>query len=215
MSMAGMPLLAAEKKDYEEALMKQFRDNNDVLLRAGVDVLGSNDDITGSTATGDKKGLERSMVFEVAVGAEEKIENFEFGFRRTMTIYSYGDETYYNGAYKADISNYGVETTAARYFKATQYFKPYLGLGLGLNINSYDDHGAYKKSDNYQLTVHAVGGISGELFVGIGYYVEYKYRFAPSETLQVTPKNDNTNILEIENRGVNGGVAMAGLSYQF
>jgi len=213
-TMAGMPLLVAEQKDYRDEFRKQFREKNDILLRVGVDTLNGNDDTTGSTAMGDKKGLDRSMGFELAIGAEEKVENFEWGFRRMMTIYSYGDGTYYNGAYKADTSNVGVETTAARYFKATQYFKPYIGVGLGLNINSYDDHGAYQKSDNYQLSVHAVGGVSGELFVGIGYYAEYKYRFAPSETLQVIPKG-TSSIIEIENEGVNGGVVMAGLSYQF
>jgi len=211
---AGMPLVAAENSDIRDEFVKQFRENNDIILRVGVDALGGIDDTTGSMATGDKKGLDRSMGFELAMGAEEKVENFEWGFRRIMSIYGYGSGTYYNGTYKADINNAGIETTAARYFKATQYFKPYIGVGLGLNINSYDDHGAYQKSDDYQFTVHAVGGVSGELFVGIGYYAEYKYRFAPSETLQITPKNGSGTI-EIENEGVNGGVFMAGLSYQF
>ena len=213
--MSSIPLLAVEKKDYEEAFRKQFREKNDILLRVGVDALGGKDDTTGSTATGDKKGLERSMGFELSIGAEEKVENFEWGFRRIMSIYSYGNGTYYNGSYSADTSNYGVETTAARYFKATQYFKPYVGVGMGLNINSYDDHGQYMTTDEYQLSVHAVGGVSGELFTGIGYYAEYKYRFAPSETRQVTSRDDVTNIIEVENEGVNGGVFMAGVSYQF
>ena len=100
------------------------------------------------------------MGFELSMGAEEKVENFEWGFRRIVSIYGYG--TYYNGDYKADTSNVGVETTAARYVKLSQYFKPYVSLGL--NINSYDDHGSYQKSKDYQFTVHAVGGVSGELF---------------------------------------------------
>jgi len=213
-AMASMPLAAAENSDIRDEFVKQFREKNSILLRVGVDALGGQDD-TSTNAAGDKKGLDRSMGFELSMGAEEKVENFEWGFRRIMSIYGYGDGTYHNGAYKADISNAGIETTAARYFKATQYFKPYVGVGLGLNINSYDDNGDYRTSDDYQFTVHAVGGVSGELFVGIGYYAEYKYRFAPTETLQITPTTGSTVPIEIKNEGVNGGVFMAGLSYQF
>jgi len=209
----GMPVLAADAEEIRSQFLEEFRAKNDIMWRVGVDALGGNDD-TEVLTSGGKKGLDRNMGFELSVGAEEKVENFEWGSRRLMTIYSHGDASYYNGAYKADINNLGIETTVARYFKATQYFKPYVGLGLGLNINSYDDNGAYVTSDDYQFTVHAVGGVSGELFVGIGYYAEYKYRFAPSETLQITPK-DETLSIEIENEGVNGGVFMAGVSYQF
>ena len=154
------------------------------------------------------------MGFELSAGAEEKVANFEWGSRRVMSIYSYGNATYYNDTYKADIKNIGIETTGATYIKLTQYFKPYIGVGVGLNVNSYDDNGAYVTSSEYQLTVNAVGGVSGELFSGVGYYAEYKYRFAPSETRQVTPVGGSTTI-EIENEGVNGGVFVAGLSYQF
>ena len=219
-TMVSMPLIAAKNNpddDVKDQFIKQFREKNSILFRVGVDALGGKDD-TSTNAVGDKKGLDRGMGFELSMGAEEKVENFEWGFRRIMTIYGYGCGTYYNETpaytYQADTSNVGLETTAARYFKATQYFKPYIGVGLGININSYDDHGAYQKSDDYQFTVHAVGGVSGELFTGIGYYAEYKYRFAPSETLQIKPVNSLTTI-EIENEGVNGGVFMAGLSYQF
>ena len=209
----GMPVLAADADDIRSQFIEEFRANNDIMWRVGVDAFGGNDD-TEVLASGGKKGLDRSMGFEMSVGAEEKVENFSWGSRRLMTIYSHGNASYYNGAYKADINNLGIETTAARYFKATQYFKPYVGVGLGLNINSYDDNGAYATSNDYQFTVHAVGGVSGELFTGIGYYAEYKYRFAPSETLQITPK-DGISSIEIENTGVNGGVFMAGVSYQF
>ena len=214
-ALTSTSLVAAEQADFREEFVKEFRDKNDIIFRGGVDALGGKDDTTSSKASGDRKGLNRGMGFELSIGAEEKITNFEWGSRRLMTLYSFGAGTYYNGAYEADISNAGIETTAARYFKATQYFKPYVGLGLGLNVNSYNDNGAYQKSDDYQFTVHAVGGVSGELFVGIGYYAEYKYRFAPSETLQITPKNAVGGIIEIENEGVNGGVFMAGVSYQF
>jgi len=208
----GTSLMAESSDEYAEAFRKAFREKNDIILRVGVDALGGVDDISGSGL--NKKGSEQDMGFEVAIGAEEKVEDFEWGSRRMMTLYSYGETTYYNRNYKAEIFNSGIETTAATYFKATQYFKPYVGVGIGLNINSYDDHGSYRTSDDYQFSVHAVGGVSGELFTGIGYYAEYKYRFAPTERLQVTPEGSST-ALEIENKGVDGGVFMAGLSYQF
>ena len=212
--MASMPLVAADRQAIRDEFQKQFREKYDILLRVGVDALDGKDD-TNKDAAGVKTGVDRSMGFELSAGAEEKVANFEWGSRRTMSFYSYGNATYYNGTYEADIKNVGIETTGASYFKLTQYFKPYIGVGLGLNINSYDDNGAYVTSDDYQLTVHGVGGVSGELFTGVGYYAEYKYRFAPSETRQVTPVNDPTNIIKIENEGVNGGVFMAGVSYQF
>ena len=212
LSVISTSLLADKVESFEEAYRKAFLAKNDIVLRIGVDALGGEDDVSGSGLS--KLGSERDMGFEVAIGAEEKVADFEWGYRRMMTLYSYGETTYYNGSYKADILNSGIETTAATYFKATQYFKPYMGIGVGLNINSYDDHGQYRQSDDYQFSVHAVGGVSGVLFSGLGYYAEYKYRFAPSETLQVTPIG-SSSVTEIKNDGVNGGVFMAGLSYQF
>ena len=207
-----IPSVAAEKKDYQEEFRKQFREKYDILLRVGVDALGSNDD-TSTLAGGGKKGLDKKMGYEFSVGAEEKVENFNWGSRRIMTLYNYGSATYYNGAYEARTYNYGAETTMARYYKMTQYVKPYVGLGLGININDYDDKGRSKNAQEFQLTVNGVAGVSGELFVGLGYFVEYKYRLASSTTEQLVLK-DGTNV-EVENKGVSGTQAMAGLSYQF
>ncbi len=209
-TLVSTSIMAAETTDFQEEMQKQFREKYDILLRVGVDALGGNDDTTKITS--GKKGLDRKMGWEVVVGAEEKVKDFEWGSRRTMSIYSHGDGTYHNGTYSADITNIGVETTGATYFKATQYFKPYIGVGLGLNINDYNDNGAYRNAEQFQITVNAVCGVSGELFTGIGYYAEYKYRFAPQSKEQVTI---NGSTVEIENQGVNGGVFMTGLSYQF
>ena len=215
--MAGLPLTAADDNDIREEFRKQFREKYDILLRVGVDALGGNDD-TEKTATG-KKGADREMGFELAMGAEEKVENFEFGTRRTMALYNYGDTTYYNDTsvpYMADIHNFGIETTGATYFKATQYVKPYVGIGLGINVNRYNDHGASVTTEAFQPTVHLVGGVSGELFVGLGYYAEYKYRYSNTIKEKATVDNGTTlELVEIENKGVRGGQFMAGVSYQF
>ncbi len=208
----GMPVLAADTDDIRSQFIEEFRAKHDIMWRVGVDALGGNDD-TEALATGGKKGLDRGMGFEVSVGAEEKAENFSWGSRRLMTFYSHGSASYYNDTYKADISNIGVETTAASYYKMTQYVKPYIGIGLGININSYDDNGASVKSQHFQPTVHAVGGVSGELIAGLGYYAEYKYRFSNSVEQELTLK-DGSHV-SAENTGVNGGVFMAGVSYQF
>ena len=208
---AGLPLTAADN-DIREEFRKQFKEKYDILLRVGVDALGANDDTT--TTAGIKKGLDKNVGYEFSVGAEEKVEDFSWGSRRLMTLYNYGNGTYYNAPYQAQTRNYGAETTMARYYKMTQYVKPYLGLGLGININDFDDNGLSKNSQNFQLTVNAVGGVSGELFVGIGYFVEYKYRFASNITEQLVLK-DGTGSVEVENKGVSGGQVMAGVSYQF
>ena len=209
---AGMPLMAADQDIYDE-MYKQFREKNDVMFRVGVDALGSNDD-TEVLVGGGKKGLDKNIGFELSLGAEEKVENFEWGSRRLMTFYYHGNGTYSNGAYEAKTQNFGGETTMARYIKLTQYVKPYLGIGLGINVNDYDDNGRSKNAQEFQLTVNAVGGVSGELFTGVGYFVEYKYRLASNTTEQLTLKDGSGNV-EVENQGVSGAQLMAGLSYQF
>lgn len=210
---AGQSLTAADM-DMREEMRKEFSENYDILLRAGVDALGGEDDtkIVGAL----KKGADREMGYELAFGVEKKAENFEFGTRRTMSLYNFGDTTYYNDTYMADINNFGIETTGATYFKATQYVKPYVGIGLGINVNRYNDHGASVTSESFQPTVHIVGGVSGELFVGLGYYAEYKYRYSNTVKTQATVDNGGTlELVEIENNGVTGGQFMAGVSYQF
>ena len=204
----SMPLVAAET----DSMAQQFLEKNDIMLRLGVDALGGKDDTKGSGST--REGTKRQMGFELSLGAEEKVEDFELGARRLMTFYSHGSTSYYDGAYTAKMQNFGVETTGASYWKLTQYFKPYLGLGMGVNVNQYDDNNQYANSQDFQLTLHGVGGVSGELVSGLGYYAEYKYRLAPSQTIQATLQ-DGTTKAEVKNESVNGGVFMAGVSVQF
>jgi len=210
---ATLPLMAADQEVVQVVLVEKFRAENDIIFRVGVDALGSNDD-TSTLSGGGKEGLDKKTGYELSLGAEEKVKNFEWGSRRLMTFYDYGRGTYYNDDYKAKTRNFGIETTMARYIKLTQYVKPYLGLGLGINVNDYDDGGRSKNAQEFQLTVNGVAGVSGELVVGIGYFVEYKYRLASNTTEQLVLK-DSSGTVEVENKGVSGGQLMAGLSYQF
>jgi len=206
------PLVAAENKSTLNEFEKEFRENNDILIRLGGNALGNESDVTGSGST--RKGTKHQMGFELSLGAEEKVENLELGTRRLMNFYSYGRTNYYDGDYSARMTNFGMETTGATYWKLTQYIKPYLGIGIGLNVNQFDDNNQYLSAQDFQLTLHGVGGISGELVAGLGYYAEYKYRLAPSQKIQATLQ-DGTTTAEIKNDSVNGGSFIAGISTQF
>ena len=215
-AIAGLPLLAAEYEasdDYRDEFSKQFRAKNDIIMRLGVDALGRQNDTSMIAGTDLQVGTDRKTGYEVSIGAESKVKDtFGWGARRYMSFYDYGDSTYYNRGYRADISNYGVETNMATFYKISQYFKPYAGIGFGINLNRYNDHGTSVQSEKFQLTLNVAGGVSGELFAGIGYYAEYKYRYADNSTYVVA---SSTPQVTAENKGVSGGVMMAGLSYQF
>ena len=211
--LAGLPLVAAGNESTMDEFEKQFREKNDIMLRIGVDALGGVDNTNVLANNTGKDGYSRQMGFELSMGAEEKVENLELGTRRLMTFYSHGNTNYYDGLYSAKMRNFGMETTGATYWKLTQYIKPYLGLGMGVNVNQYEDSNQYLDSQDFQLTLHGVGGVSGELVSGLGYYAEYKYRLAPTQTVHATLQ-DGTKA-EVKNDSVNGGVFMAGVSIQF
>jgi len=193
--MAASSVMAAEmpgKPEHYAEMHKRF----DKVLRIGVDVQGNQDDVN-SNGVGDKK----DMGYEVAIGLERKVENFRFGTRIMNTFYNYGDATYYKaGGQKTYNTNYGLEMSMSRFYKATQYFKPYLGAGFGINKSKTTDNYSNNKEVTYAPTLHLLAGISGELIVGIGYYVEVKRRFA-----------DNSNLID----GVDGTMTTAGVSFQF
>lgn len=181
----------AHHEGYMEEMSKRF----DKVIRIGVDVRGNQDDVSGGV--GDKK----DMGYEIAFGVEKKVDDFRFGTRIMNTIYNYGDKTYYrqNGS-ETKNTNYGLEMSMSKFYKATQYFKPYLGAGFGINKSktTYSDSSAM--DERYAPTLHIMAGVSGEVIVGIGYYVQVKRRFA-----------DNTNLID----GVDGTMTTAGVSYQF
>ncbi|MDA3946073.1 MAG: hypothetical protein PF439_05290 [Helicobacteraceae bacterium] len=187
----AMAVEAAPEKNRFDEMSKRY----DRIVRIGVDVQGNQDDRT-SVGTGDKK----DMGYEIAFGAEKKVDDFHFGSRIMNTFYNYGDKTYYQGGNETYNSNYGVELSMSRFYKATQYFKPYLGAGFGINKSKVTDNNSNEMRETYSPTLHVMAGVSGEVIVGIGYYVEVKRRFA-----------DNTNRID----GVNGTMTTAGMSYQF
>lgn len=186
-------LLAAEPVEEAQKRFKYMSENFERIVRIGVDVQGNQNDVTAGV------GDEKKMGYEIAFGAERKVEDFRFGTRIMNTIYNYGDKTYYTGTSETRNSNYGLEMSMSRFYKATQYFKPYLGAGFGLNKSKISDDSGFQ-SETYAPTLHLKAGVSGTVIVGIGYYVEVKRRFA-----------DNTDKID----GVNGTMTTAGISYQF
>ena len=190
---AASSAVAAEMPEPSKRFAEMSK-HYDKIVRIGVDVQGNQDDVSGD---GDKK----DMGYEIAFGAERKVDDFRFGTRIMNTIYNYGEKTYYEGGNKTySNSNYGLEMSMSRFYKATQYFKPYLGLGFGINRSKTTYSDSNVMEERYAPTLHVVAGVSGELIVGIGYYVEAKRRFA-----------DNTNLID----GVDGTMTTAGVSYQF
>lgn len=181
---------APHKHKGYDVMSKRF----DKIIRIGVDVQGNQNDV--NAGTGDKK----DMGYEIAFGVERKVDDFRFGSRIMHTIYNYGDKTYYQGGSETRNTNYGLEMSMSRFYKATQYFKPYLGAGFGINKSKITKNDSNEMRESYAPTLHLMAGVSGEVIVGIGYYVEVKRRFA-----------DNTNGID----GVNGTMTTAGVSYQF
>lgn len=185
--------MAEESEHMSERFMEMSK-NYDKIIRIGVDVRGNENDV--KAGTGDKK----DMGYEIAFGAEKKVDDFRFGSRIMNTFYNYGDKTYYQGGNKTLNTNYGAEISMSRFYKATQYFKPYLGAGFGINKSKTTHSGSSAMEERYTPTLHLIAGVSGEVIVGIGYYVEVKRRFA-----------DHTDQID----GVNGTMTTAGISHQF
>ncbi len=183
--------VAAEPEQMPERFMEMSK-RFDKIMRIGVDVRGNQDDV--KAGTGDKK----DMGYEIAFGFEKKVDDFRFGSRIMNTFYNYGDKTYYAGGAETLNTNYGAEISMSRFYKATQYCKPYLGAGFGINKSKTTESGSME--ERYAPTLHLMAGVSGEVVAGIGYYVEVKRRFA-----------DRTNQID----GVNGTMTTAGISHQF
>lgn len=203
-------LYSAEKKIINA-------DNLNFVYRLGIDTAGSRDNATA--ITGGKYGLDKNIGFEMTFGAEDKTKDFDFGVRRTLNLYSHGDGTFYNDTaipYSAKTRNFGGETTISVFYKATKYFQPYMGLGLGINFSSYDDEGQSITASTYRPTLHGVLGFNSQLIGPIGFYVQYKYTIADSYKNQVPVDNSGTIVLvEIEDKGVSGSKTMAGLNLVF
>jgi len=218
---------AAVASGFSTAL-EETMSKNDIIFRLGYEVTGDDDDAktlnydTNGNPCPDgacgKYGFDRDAAYEFSIGLEEKVDDFKFGTRKMLTIYKDGDGTFHNGNFTSDVTNAGIEATYSVFYKATKYFKPYLGAGLGINRQTNDDEGQWRDNEEYSPTFVTKAGISGELFAGFGYYAEYKYRFADNKKISVPHRIGPSLIdgyVDIEIEGVDGGRFMAGISYQF
>ena len=202
-------------------------ENESIVIRGGADAQGKDYNSKVGTVAwagyveAGRTGRDKDMGYEISIELEEDVKNFEFGSRKTLNLYNHGDAVMYDGKVSKNSTNYGLDFTYNVFFKATQYFKPYIGAGLGVNRRTFEgelsDSATYVE---YEPTLNAVVGASGELIVGIGYYVEYKYRFAHNVENQVFAV-DVTNgpglpeFHRFDVEGVNGDQILVGLNYKF
>jgi len=181
----------------------------DYIFRLGFDLQGSRNDVSGSGS--NKFGQKVGTAFELSLGSESSVHDFEFGVRSLGTLYYNGRGTFYSAnSYEADVSNLGVEGTVAVFYKATQYFQPYIGVGAGINIGNYDDHGKALSESKYNPTLHGLIGVNSQLIGPIGLYAQHKYTIS-DESKQNAVLSDGT-VIRIENRGISGSKWIAGLS---
>jgi len=164
------------------------------------------------------QGTSQEQAWEISIGLEEKVENGEFGSRKILTFYDAGEITRYDGTYKAYNQNYGLEGTYEVYYNLSKYFRPAIGAGIGINMLHHKDDG-WREIKEYSPTVHLSAGISGEIYAGIGYYANYKYRFA-NNSERTVPLDRSGGVLPLDFvkvtlDGAEGGKALVGLSYNF
>ncbi len=203
-------------------------ENEDLIIRIGADAEGDYDNLKLVPSTVDKyTGYEQKMAYEIAIGTEEKVADFKFGSRKMLSFYNDGNTVVHNGGLLTNVSNMGIEATYEVYYKVTKYFKPYVGAGFGINQQKIDlearggvlpDVTYDRDTTKYSPTAQIVVGFTGNIFAGMGYYVNAKYRFADKKTTSIPFKEGggatvSTKIVEVD--GVSGDQIMIGLSYQF
>ena len=206
-----------------------------VVVRVAMDVEGSQNDsefivldTAGSPCNQQcgKYGADYDAAFEISAAFEEEVADGEFGSNKVVTYYDRGDAKIFNGKYlTTNVSDRGLEFTYEVFYKFNQYFKPFVGAGFGINQEKVD----YQRRDGklpstsydrdrteYTPTVNAVVGITGEVFAGIGYYANYKYRLADSSSTTTPAQINNvwTN-REIKIDHLDSGQFLAGISYKF
>ncbi len=206
--LSATSLLASEMSSTTTVTIEHKIEKQGFIFRLGYDLEGSRNDVSGVGA--DIYGQHLGTAFELSLGAETSVEDFSFGVRRLGTLYYNGRGTFYStNGYEAAVSNFGVEGTIAAFYKATQYFQPYIGIGAGINIGTYNDHGRALTSDKYNPTLHGLIGANSQIIGPIGLYAHYKYTIADNTQQQVYIDGVKT---QIENRGIAGEKWIAGLS---
>ena len=202
-------------------------DNESIVIRGGVDAQGKDyNSFVGTYAwpgnvTAGRTGRDKDMGYEIAIEIEEDVKDFEFGTRKTLNLYNHGDAVMYDGKVSKKSTNYGLDFTYNIFYKVTKYFKPYVGAGVGINRRTFNGELAdAATSINYEPTLNAVIGASGDVVVGIGYYVEYKYRFADKVkdqlfAVDVTNGPGLPEFHRFDVEGVSGDQILVGLNYKF
>jgi hypothetical protein len=203
-------------------------ENERVFIQAGLDVEGERDDsfqqlydTNGNPMNnpGRLQGTSQKQAFEVSIGLEEQVSKSEFGSRKIITFYDAGKITRYDGTYKAYNKNLGLEGTYEIYYNFNKYIRPSVGAGVGINLlHHYDD--GWREINEYSPTLHVSAGISGEIYKNLGYYVNFKYRFANNSTRTVPIDRapgliQNLYFVRVKLDGAEGGKALVGLSYKF
>jgi len=215
-------------------------EDENVFIQFGGDTFGDTNDAedikwssTGNPCgpgTCGKYGTDTDIGYEITIGLEKNVKDGEFGSRKIVTFYNHGDSQFHNGSYVSDISNMGLELSYEVFYKVNNYFKPSIGAGFGVNQREYttaataSNGTAYRDETNYEPTGHLSIGVTGEIYSGLGWYVNYKYRFADKSTTQIPTKHYEGGIsgalrpvkwIPFEQEGVNGDQLMLGLSYKF
>lgn len=206
-------------------------EDESVIIRFGADAEGKdynsqvgNINYPGSPTAG-RTGVDRDAAYEFAIDIEKNVADGEWGTKKSFTLYDHGDAIRYDGKVSRETSNIGLDFTYSVYYKVNEHFKPYVGGGFGINQRKRTGELANSaESTNYEPTLNAVIGVSGEIYKNFGYYVEYKYRFADNVDDELVfvdpgagglPIADPDNWHRVDADGVDGGQIMIGISYKF
>jgi len=217
-----------------------INDNEDFVIRIGMDLEGSQNDARniiydteGNPTCGNglcgKIGMDKDQAYELGFALEKKVNDNEFGSRKLVTLYNYGDAKIHNGGLVTNNNNAGAEFTYEVFYKIKSYIKPYIGAGFGINRSTVD----YEERDGrildvsydrnrieYKPTLHVTLGLTGEIYKGFGYYATYKYRYADTSETTIPFSGDREGVAgpyskTVKVDGVDGGQWILGLSYQF
>ena len=160
------------------------------------------------------QGTDQEQAWEISIGLEEQVNQKEFGSRKILTYYDAGKITRYDGTYTAYNKNTGIEASYEIYYKWMTFFRPSIGAGVGINVlHHYDD--GWREVKEFSPTVHVSAGVTGEIVDGLGYYVNYKHRFANNSIRTVPIYRGGLYLVRVDLDGAEGDKFLLGLTYKF
>jgi len=224
-SIATLSTSAIAANDASESV--SIFNNKSIVIRGGITGFSSDDThqtIPGSV-TGGTSGDKQDIGYLFCVGVEDDVSDNMFGTRQMITMSKQGDKTSYDGHLEITQANESLEYSYEVFYKLNQYFKPYVGIGAGLNRNGliydydspHNNDTDYINAESYDATAHAKLGVTGELIVGIEYFAEYK-RVAGGSSIKVDMHRDILTGLDINadiENSLNVNVVTVGLGYRF